>query len=214
MSRWQGLLIFSGGIMGAALLLAVAAYLDVSYRYRQDIVAPDEIEEPAVALVLGAGIYPSGQLSIVLKDRMLTAIELYEQGKSTHLLLSGDNRFIDYNEPARMAEFARSRGVPEEAIVYDYAGRRTYDSCYRARHIFGQKRVIVVTQAFHLPRALYLCQSVGIEAVGVVADRRPYTYAAWFGFREALARMRAWFDVHILHPAVVGGEPIDIPSGR
>lgn len=209
MSRWHWLLVI-GGIIGVLLFLATYAYLDVSYRYRQNIVTPAEIEEPAIVLVLGAGIYPNGQLSVVLKDRMLTAIDLYKQGKARRLLLSGDNRFVDYDEPGRMADFARSQGVPESAIAYDYAGRRTYDSCYRARYIFGQKRIIVVTQAFHLPRALYLCQSMGIETIGVAADRRPYTYAAWFGFREALARMRAWFDIYLLHPTVVGGEPIEI----
>jgi SanA protein len=155
MSRWRWLPVITGGMMGLSLLLTAFAYLDVSYHYRGNIVTPAEIEEPAVVLVLGAGIYPSGQLSVVLKDRMLTAIDLYREGKARRLLLSGDNRFVDYDEPGRMADFARSQGVPEAVLAYDYAGRRTYDSCYRARHIFGQRRLIIVTQAFHLPRALY-----------------------------------------------------------
>ncbi|NOZ48543.1 MAG: hypothetical protein GXP37_00665 [Chloroflexi bacterium] len=193
-----------------ALGVLLWAYADVSLRYRHLIVSPEQITEPAVVLVLGAGIYPDGYLSTVLSDRMLTAIELYKSGKARRLLLSGDNRFVHYNEPGAMAAFARTYDVPESVLALDYAGRRTYDSCYRARYIFGQQRLIVVSQSFHLPRALYLCQSLGIDAVGVVADRRVYQARVWFGVRETVARVRAWFDMHVLHPFVVGGDPIDI----
>ena len=193
-----------------AALTVFLAYLDVSQRYRDRIFPAEEVEPRPVALVLGAGIYPNGQLTGVLADRMRTAIELYESGKVDKLLLSGDNRFPEYNEPARMADFARAAGVPESALAYDYAGRRTYDSCYRAKHVFGQEQVIVVTQAFHLPRALYLCQQMGIDAVGVPADRRSYRYAPWFALRETFARLRAWYDTHLRAPGVVGGPPIDI----
>ncbi len=194
--------------IGAALL----AYLDVSYRYRQRLFAPETVDQRPVALVLGAGIYPDGQLTPVLADRVRTAADLYHQGKVSKLLMSGDNRFQHYNEPARMGDFARSLDVPAAALAYDYAGRRTYDSCYRTKHIFGQDQVVVVTQAFHLPRALYLCQQLDIDAVGVSADRRPYRGAVWFSLRETLARIRAWIDVHVREPAVVGGEAIDIFS--
>ena len=203
-------LIGAGTLAAAALLLVLYAYLDVSLRYRDRIVDPADIEEPQVVLVLGAGYYPGRGLSSVLNDRMVTAIELYKTGKARRLLLSGDNRIVEYNEPGAMADFARSQGVSEAAIQPDYAGRRTYDSCYRARHIFGQQRLIVVTQAFHLPRALYLCHAQGIDAVGVAADRRPYRAARWFALRESVARVRAWFDVHVLHPSVVGGDPIPL----
>ena len=193
-----------------AIVAALLVYLDVSYRYRQRLLTSEAVDQRPVALVLGAGIYPNGQLTPVLADRVRTAADLYHQGKVSMLLMSGDNRFLDYNEPARMGDFARSLGVPASALAYDYAGRRTYDSCYRAKHIFGQDQVVVVTQAFHLPRALYLCQQLDIDAVGVSADRRPYRGAAWFSLRETLARIRAWGDIHVREPAVVGGEPIDI----
>lgn len=201
-------------LFGSVLALSAAAliYLDVSYRYRQRLLSPKEVEPRPVALVFGAGIYPNGQLTTVLADRVRTAADLYQQGKVSKLLMSGDNRFLDYNEPARMGDYARSLGVPASALAYDYAGRRTYDSCYRAKHIFGQDRLVLVTQAFHLPRALYLCQQFDIDAVGVPADRRSYSAAAWFSLRETLARLRAWVDVHVRAPAVVGGEPIDIFS--
>lgn len=201
-------------LFGSFLALSAAAliYLDVSYRYRQRLLPPEDIEQRPVALVFGAGVYPNGQLTTVLADRVRTAADLYQQGKVSKLLMSGDNRFLDYNEPARMGDYARSLGVPASALAYDYAGRRTYDSCYRAKHIFGQDRLVLVTQAFHLPRALYLCQQLDIDAVGVSADRRSYRAAAWFSLRETLARIRAWLDVHARPPAVVGGEPIDIFS--
>ena len=201
-----------GAMALASIFLAIFAYLDVSLRARDRILPPAEIEPRQAALVLGAGIYPNGQLTTVLADRVRTAVDLYDQGKVEKLLMSGDNRFVHYNEPARMGDFARGLGLPPSALAYDYAGRRTYDSCYRARHIFGLERVVVVTQAFHLPRALYLCQSVGLDAVGVAADRRVYRYGPWFSLREIFARLRAWWDVHIRPPAVVGGEPIDIFS--
>lgn len=190
--------------------LALIAYLDVTLRYRSHILSSEEVEQQAVAVVFGAGVYPSGRLTPVLADRMRTAIDLYKAGKVQKLLLSGDNSVIDYNEPARMGDFARDQGLPESALAYDYAGRRTYDSCWRAQHIFGQKRVILVTQAFHLPRALYLCQQMGLEAVGVAADQRFYTAAPFWALREALARVGAWLDVHLLHPQPIGGDPIDL----
>jgi SanA protein len=195
-----------------AILAAALVYLDVSYRYRQRLLSPETVDQRPVALVFGAGVYPNGQLTPVLADRVRTAADLYHQGKVSKLLMSGDNRFLDYNEPAHMGDFARNLGVPASALAYDYAGRRTYDSCYRAKHIFGQDRLVLVTQAFHLPRALYLCQQLDIDAVGVSADRRSYRAAAWFSLRESFARIRAWLDVHVQAPAVVGGEPIDIFS--
>jgi SanA protein len=163
-----------------------------------------------VAIVFGAGYWPSGRLSDALADRMDTAIALYEAGKVGKLLLTGDNRFADYNEPARMADYAQTRGVPPEHLVLDYAGRRTYDSCYRAGAIFGVERAVLVTQAFHLPRALFTCEHLGLDAVGVVADRHRYRYGAWYRLREVFALARAWFDVNLLRPLPVLGDPIPI----
>ena len=92
-------------------------------------------------------------------------------GKVEKLLLSGDNRTLDYNEPGAMRAYAISLGVPAEDIVLDYAGRRTYDTCFRAKAIFGVDQVLLVTQMFHLPRALYTCRALGIEAEGIPADQ-------------------------------------------
>jgi len=128
------------------------------------------------------------------------------------LLFSGDNRFVDYNEPEAMRQLALSLGVPSEAIVRDYAGRRTYDTCYRAKAIFGVDDAILVTQAFHMPRALYLCNQLGVDSVGVTSDLRTYrklTLLYW-NLRELVATAAALWDVHISHPIPVLGnqEPI------
>ena len=163
-----------------------------------------------VALVFGAGYWPGGHLSDALADRMETAIDLYRAGKVNKLLLSGDNRTAAYNEPAIMAAYAQERGVPREDLVLDYAGRRTYDSCYRARTIFGIERAVLVTQRFHLPRALFTCGHLGLDVVGVAADRHRYVYAAWYRLRELLALARAWLDVNVLQPLPVLGDPIPV----
>ena len=161
-------------------------------------------------IVLGAGYWPGGRLSNALADRMDMAIALYEAGKVNKLLLTGDNRFADYNEPAAMAAYAEARGVPREDLILDFAGRRTYDSCYRASAIFGAEQAILVTQEFHLPRALYTCNQLGLETVGVVADRRTYVRATWYQLRELFALTRAWLDLKLFRPVPVLGDPIPV----
>jgi SanA protein len=164
-----------------------------------------------VALVLGAGLWRDGSLTPVLADRVATGADLYFSGAVQKLLFSGDNRFVDYNEPQAMFEYAMRLGVPEEAVVLDYAGRRTYDSCYRAQAIFGVDQVVVVTQRFHVARALYLCDALGIDAVAIVADRREYTPRRFtWETREYLALALAWWDVNVRRPLPVLGEPLPI----
>ncbi|MBV6395322.1 MAG: hypothetical protein HFACDABA_00897 [Anaerolineales bacterium] len=161
------------------------------------------------AIVFGAGLWRDGSPTPVLQDRVRTAANLYFAGKVEKLLMSGDNRFVEYNEPEAMRQFALSLGVPEEDIVLDYAGRRTYDTCYRAREIFRLDSVILVTQDFHLPRALYLCNMLGVEAVGVPADIQYYrkiSRAIWH-LRETLATFGAITDVMYAKPVPVLGDP-------
>ncbi|MGH9898466.1 MAG: SanA/YdcF family protein [Pyrinomonadaceae bacterium] len=167
-----------------------------------------------VAIVFGAGVWRSGQPSPVLFDRIATAADLYKQGRVTKVLMSGDNRFINYNEPIAMREKAVELGITEKDVVLDYAGRRTYDSCYRAREIFGVERAILITQAFHLDRAMYLCSSMGIDSIGVTADRRPYgreNEIRW-EMREAVAMAGALLDMNLLHPTPVMGDKIPIDA--
>jgi len=173
------------------------------------IYSTEQVPERPVAIVFGAGLWWDGSPSPVLRDRVATAAQLYFTGKVKKLLMSGDNRFLDYNEPGAMRDFALKLGVPEEDIVLDFAGRRTYDTCYRAREIFGLEQAILVTQAFHLPRALYTCNQLGLRAIGVPADLRGYRRGAqlyWLG-REIPATLMALLEVHITRPLPVLGEP-------
>jgi SanA protein len=163
-----------------------------------------------VALVLGAGLWADGSPTPALRDRVATAVDLYKAGKVKKLLMTGDNRRVDYNEPAAMQTIALQLGVPSADIVLDYAGRRTYDSCYRAKEIFEVKQVIIVTQRFHLDRSIFLCDAMGVPAVGVVADRRVYQTLPWWELREVLATAAAWWDVNIGHPVPVLGEKLPI----
>jgi SanA protein len=145
----------------------------------------------------------------VLRDRVATAVQLYSSGKVQKLLMSGDNRFVEYNEPGAMRDYALELGVPDDDIVLDYAGRRTYDTCFRARHIFQVQSAILVTQTFHLPRALYVCNALGVPAVGVSADQRAYRRPArlFWNLRETVATLIALWEVHISRPLPVLGDP-------
>ena len=162
-----------------------------------------------VAIVFGAGLTRDGYPTAILRDRVDTAAQLYFAGKVQKLLMSGDNSYVNYNEPGAMRDYAISLGVPENAIVLDYAGRRTYDSCYRAKAIFGVDSALLVTQGFHLPRALFLCNALGLQATGVEANNiayRKWSLAVW-NIREQFATVGALWDVYIERPLPVLGNP-------
>jgi len=204
------------GAISAAIIIVFNVWLSNAYASRiyKSIDDLPSDNTPNVAIVFGAGLTPSGEPTAALYDRVATAVDLYQRGLVKKLLLTGDNRVVDYNEPAAMRRTAIKLGVPDEDLVLDYAGRRTYDSCYRAREIFGVQRAILVTQAFHLERALYLCDAFGIDSVGVMADRRNYSggaQTAWL-MRETFATLGAWIDVNITHPTPVLGDPLPIEN--
>ncbi|MFL7808257.1 MAG: vancomycin high temperature exclusion protein [Anaerolineae bacterium] len=182
----------------------------VDRRYKPRIYALEDVPSRRVAIVFGAGITADGRPMPALADRVWVASELYKAGKVQKLLMSGDNRYVEYNEPEAMRQYAIEQGVPDEDIVLDYAGRRTYDTCYRADYIFGVEEAVLVTQWFHLDRALYTCDKLGLDAVGVAADRRDYYSARYWWLREVAAVTRAWLDLNVLHPTPVLGnkEPI------
>ncbi|RMG94739.1 MAG: hypothetical protein D6706_13235 [Chloroflexi bacterium] len=178
--------------------------------YGRQIYSVDDVPAERVAIVFGAAVYGNGRLSSVLRDRVETAVALYHAGRVQKIIVSGDNSSPNYNEPAAMMAYAIERGVPPELIQPDYGGRRTYDTCYRARHIFGVESAVLITQEFHLPRAIFTCQSLGIEASGVGADLRPYRGARWYEIRETAATLVALWDVIRKSPPPVLGEPISL----
>ncbi len=147
-------------------------------------------------IVLGAGVGPDG-VSQVLADRLDTALALYRAGRAKRLLLTGDASSKYYDEVAAMKKYLVARGVPDEAMIIDGNGIDTFSSMARAREVYGVERALVVTQAFHLPRAVWLARAMGIDADGEVADKRPYRAAIWFALRECLSRTKAWVDVGI-----------------
>jgi vancomycin permeability regulator SanA len=164
-------------IVLALVILGLAAPKWIlGWQYSRRILAADQVHPHDVAIVFGAGLRRDGTPTTVLADRVDTAVDLFRDGKALQLLMTGSTR-LGYDEPAAMAARARSLGVPEQAILIDSGGVRTYESCARAQ-ASGIRSALLVSQRFHLPRALALCGSLGIEAVGVAADRSAYSSRA------------------------------------
>jgi len=202
---WRAVLILAGL---AVLGLLISRFSMWVYAQPKTFTMED-VPVKKIAIVFGAGLLRDGSAGPVLSDRMLTAVNLYQAGKVQKILVSGDNREISYNEPEAGRQYALERGVPDEDIVLDYAGRRTYDTCYRAKYIFGVDEATLITQDFHMPRALTLCNWFGINAVGVEADNRYFLKRSrlWWNFRETFAAFQAVWDMLIAKPLPVMGEP-------
>ena len=182
--------------------------------YAPRIYNESTVPKKSIAIVYGAAILRNCRLSTVLRDRMETAIHLYESGKVDRILLSGDTRTTGYSEPEAMFNYAVQRGIPEEDIDIDHGGYRTFDTCYRARREFDVDQATLVTQAFHLPRALYTCERLGIDAVGVAADQRQYHGERWYEMRETAATLVAlWDSLRLQPPAVLGVAPLKVAPG-
>ncbi len=207
---------FSLAAAALGLLLTLLPRLLTALHASTRIDSIEEAPSKPVAIVFGAGLTRDGAPTRVLRDRVETAVRLYFAGNVEKLLMSGDNRFVDYNEPQAMKDYALALGVPEEDIVLDYAGRRTYDTCYRARDIFQIEEAILVTQSFHLPRALYTCNQLGVDSSGVAAENHYFLKRsrAYWNLRELIATPVALWEVHISQPLPVLGdpEPIHISS--
>lgn len=161
---------------------------------------------PRVAIVFGAKVWGDKTPSPVLYDRVVTAVELYRAGRIEKILMSGDNPTENYDEPTAMKETAVRLGVLESDVVLDFAGRRTYDTCFRAREIFAVQKAILVTQEFHQARALYLCNNLGVDSIGITADRRQYEGSRYWAFREFFSAASAWFEINFLPFKPVGGK--------
>jgi SanA protein len=194
-------------LSGLALLLIPRL---VTALYAMPRIFPlQSVPSKPVAIVFGAGLGWDGTPTTVLRDRISTAAQLFFSGKVQKILMSGDNSYIDYNEPRAMREYALNLGVPEDVIVVDYAGRRTYDTCYRARAIFDIRQAILVTQSFHMPRALFTCNALGLQAIGVVSDLQDYRMYSliYWNLRELPATVTAMLDVYVLHTVPILGQP-------
>ena len=185
-------------LLTAMFLLLLLPFLwrqVVVRRYSPHIHDASNAPSRPTAIVFGAAVLNGGRLSTVLRDRMDVAIQLYRQGSVEKLMVSGDGLSANSDEPAAMMSYAVRHGVAEADILVDRAGRRTYDTCHRAQNLFGLHEAILVTQEFHLSRALFVCERLGIEAEGVAADRRAYRAARWYELRETAATIVALSDI-------------------
>jgi len=188
-------------ILGAfvALLALWAPKRMVERRYVDSIVDIADAPHAPVGIVFGAGLRRDGGPTTVLYDRVAAAAQLFSEGKVDSLLLSGYETMEGYSEPSAMREVAESLGVPSEAIVTDGLGTRTFTTCERAISTFGIEQALLITQDYHLPRALAICDGLGIDAVGVSADLRPYSPRAlqYWETREILATLVALVEIFI-----------------
>ncbi|MGL5928746.1 MAG: SanA/YdcF family protein [Dermatophilaceae bacterium] len=194
------------GGLAVALVIGLGPWAWTRVASAGHVHRPADAPSAPVVLVLGAGLDDAGRPNPYLAARLDVAAQLLENGRARVALVSGDNRFVDYDEPTAMLDGLVERGVPASAIVRDFAGRDTYDSCVRARRIFGVDRVLVVSQAYHLSRAVAICRAVGLDAEGV-GDWSAQRYGAEWAqgtVREVPASVKAAFDVLSRRDPVLG----------
>ena len=178
-------------VLGAASVLGINAYVKGSVKDR--ILSPEEaaqLTDVDCILVLGCHVKDNGIPSDMLHDRLRRGVELYELGAAPKLLMSGDHGRTNYDEVDAMKQFAVDAGIASEDVFMDHAGFSTYESIYRAVKVFEAKKIIIVTQNYHLYRALYIAESFGLEAYGVHADYRNYSGQTAMDTREVLARVK------------------------
>ena len=205
---WVGFLSFAALALGGCI---IATNWDVSRNcghrcfHVQEYVKPPQTQ---AILVLGAGVYSGSRPSPILKNRLDTAIEVWHKHPELPLIMSGDGRESSGNEPRVMARYATKKGVPKERIFIDNHGYSTYESMARAVNTFELTGLTVITQEYHLPRAVYLARNVGLEATGVIAPTRP-TGQTVRELREILAKTKAWF-VAQMQQVVPASGPIDV----
>lgn len=199
------------GFLGLGLLLGINAGVKASVKDR--ILTGQEaaqLSDVDCVLVLGCLVRDGGVPSGMLEDRLTVGLELYSLGAAPKLLMTGDHGRVDYNEVGTMKEYAMDAGVPSEDIFMDHAGFSTYESLYRARDIFQADRVIIVTQKYHLYRALYIAEALGVEAWGVEADLHTYGGQTYREVREVLARCKDFVTAIFQPDPTYLGEAIPI----
>ncbi len=165
------------------------------------ILIPDEVPKADAILVPGAYVFPDGTVSLMLNDRLNEAYELYKRGKAEKILVSGDHGCENYDEVNAMKNFLKDKNIPEKDVFMDHAGFNTYESIYRARDVFQVKLVIIVTQEYHLMRAVFIARELGLEAYGVASDRQDYgEVMTMYRLREIAARNKDFFNAKYLKP--------------
>ena len=200
--RWLRLVLLGLLISLLVIPLTATAYIGLmtnGVRY----IKPEEVPQERLAMVFGAGILANGKPTPMLANRVEAAVRLYQIGRVQKLLMTGDNSKVSYNEVRSMQQYAHDLGVPMKNIVLDYAGFSTYESCYRAHQIFGLHKAVVVTQNYHLPRAIYTCRRFGLDTVGLgTPDIEIYGLWGMIPYlrREMLANVKALWEVHITRP--------------
>lgn len=184
------------------LPLAAILFIILSTQPRRFNEAQQVYSRP-VAIVFGAHVAPDGTLSPMLRDRVTGAVDLYKRGTVKTLLMTGDNSSPGYDEVSPMKAYAVSLGVPAKDISLDYAGFSTYESCYRAKQVFGVGSAVLVTQRYHLSRAVYTCRKLGVDAIGYgLPDFSLYPAATLrYAVREMGADLKAWWELNVTRPA-------------
>lgn len=183
-------------LAAAGVLIVDAAVEKTGDRLTVDLAG---IEPADCVIVPGALVYQDRTPSLMLRDRLDMALQIYQSGKTNRILVSGDHGRIEYDEVNVMRQYLIDKGVPPEHIFMDHAGFDTYDTLYRARDIFLVRKAIVVTQTFHLKRALYIGEALGLDLQGVGSDLREYPHSAYYRLREYLARFKAFLDCRVFN---------------
>ena len=197
------------GIVGAILVFGINGYVVLSTK-KQILDPAGKLPEADCILVLGCYVNEKGEPSAMLTDRLRRGVELYEAGAAPKLLMSGDHGRTTYDEVNAMKKYALDAGVPSEDLFMDHAGFSTYESIYRLKAIFGAKKVIIVSQKYHLHRALQIANVFGLEAYGVAADYRAYSGQFYRDVREILARDKDWVKGIFKPKPTHLGDPIPI----
>ena len=202
---------------GLLLILTLAVFITsfslfLKQKYRLDIVDSDAAsrQKADAVLVFGCGVYADGSPTPMLRDRVLRGVELMRKGAAKKLLLSGDHGQKNYDEVNAMKKLALEQGIAAKDIFLDHAGFSTWDSLKRAHDIFGVRNVTLVSQRYHLYRALYMADALGMQFRGVPADRQVYAGQWLREIREMLARVKGLFSAVLNLPAEVSGPPIDL----
>ncbi|MDP2813820.1 MAG: ElyC/SanA/YdcF family protein [Erysipelotrichaceae bacterium] len=202
---------FYVGMSGFILIFIVNFWVIASTK--NQIILLDDVSDSECILVLGAGVWQNNQPSPMLKDRLDRSVDLFEKGVAPYLVMSGDHGQKNYDEVNVMKDYVKDAGIDSDLVYMDHAGFSTYESLYRLKYIFKAERVIIVTQKYHLYRALYIANALGLDAVGVSAQEINYSGQSVRDLREVLARNKDFFSVIFFPKPSIMGDPIPLGSG-